>query len=223
MTIGIGGIVSLGGGSAGGAASGIQTLNPGNNIGPTVQINGVNGISVTSPSSNTILIDGAGLSGLIGNVSISGVSRNLVASYSASFSSLTSGIFSHNFNTRETIVQVYDNSLPPRVLFPDSIVSENLDQVSVLFNRPQTGRVVIHAPSGINLGSSSVNKFAQSFTNTTSVNINHNLGTDDVLVQIKDTNSPANIFIPDKILIVDSNNITVSFNSARSGKVIIIG
>lgn len=115
---------------------------------------GVNGITVEQIGGNFV-VNGASLSGLIGQGTVSGISVNAVASYSALFSSLTSGLFDHNFGTRETIVQIYDDSLPPRVILPDHIISENLNQVGVLFNQPQNGRIVIHAPSGVINASSS--------------------------------------------------------------------
>jgi hypothetical protein len=73
--VGVGNIVSVGGSGGGGsgAASGIQTINPGGSTGPTVDFQGVNGIEVTSPSSNVVLIDGAGASGVGGISSQSGV------------------------------------------------------------------------------------------------------------------------------------------------------
>ena len=130
MGLGIGGIVSVGGGSgSGSAASGITTINPGGNTGPTIDFQGVNGIVVTSPFSNIILIDGAGASG--------------VSKFAASFSSITSGIFTHGFGTLDVLVQVYDDRSPRRQMIPDEIKIENSNQVSVLFNRPQSGRVVI--------------------------------------------------------------------------------
>ena len=130
MNIGTGGIVSVGGGS--GAASGIQTVNPGSNAGPTIGIQGVNGIEVTSPGANTILVDGAGASGVGGG----GVSK-----FAASFVSITSGVFTHNFGTLDVIAQVFTANR--HVMLPDNIIVENGDQVSILFNRPQSGRVVI--------------------------------------------------------------------------------
>jgi hypothetical protein len=130
--VNVGGIVSVGGsGGSSGAASGIQTANPGGNTGPTVEWQGVNGIEVTSPSSNVILIDGAGASGVGGSVS----------KFSASFSNITSGTFTHSFNTLDVIVQVFN--VERQVIHPDTILVDNGDQVSVLFNRPQSGKVVI--------------------------------------------------------------------------------
>lgn len=132
MSLGVGSIVSVGGGSggSGGASSGIQIINPGNNTGPTVTFLGGSGIQVTSPSANVILI------------SVSGISSG-AAKFAASFSATTSGLFTHSLGTMDVIVQVYTSDSPRLQLFPDQIRVENDDQVSVLFNTPQSGRVVI--------------------------------------------------------------------------------
>lgn len=130
--VNVGGIVSVGGSSGGssGSTSGIQTINPGGNSGPTVTITGVNGISVTG-GGNQIVINGASLSGT-------------VTKFASSFTAITSGLFTHNLNTLDVIVQVRDGvSGGASVILPDAIIIENLNQVSVLFNTPQTGRVVI--------------------------------------------------------------------------------
>lgn len=132
MNIGIGGIVSLGGGSSGGSGStsGITSIN--GQTGPVIVITGVNGIVVTA-SGNQILIDGAGASG-----TQSGTSK-----FAASFSSITSGVFTHGLNTLDVLVQVFDNQVPRRALMPDDIVLDNVNQVSLIFNTPQSGRIVI--------------------------------------------------------------------------------
>ena len=132
MSIGVGGIVSLGGGSSGGSGStsGIQSIN--GQTGPAIVITGVNGIVVTA-GGNLITIDGAGASGSTGSVS----------KFAASFVGITSGLFTHNFGTLDVIVQVFNDQAPRRAIFPDQIVVDNINQVSVLFNRPQSGRIVI--------------------------------------------------------------------------------
>src|SRR5689334_5342016 len=132
MNIGIGGIVSLGGGSSGGSGStsGIQSIN--GQTGPAIVIAGVNGIEVTA-AGNQILIDGAGASGTTGGTT----------KFAASFSSITSGIFTHGLSTLDVIVQVYDDSAPRRAIMPDDIIVENTSQVSVIFNTPQSVRIVI--------------------------------------------------------------------------------
>ena len=130
--VNVGGIVSVGGstGAGGGSTSGITTINPGGNTGPTVSITGVNGITVTG-GSNQIVINGAAVSGSVNK-------------YAESFIDITSGVFTHNLGTLDVLVQVRDRETGgATVIIPDMIIVENLNQVSVLFNRPQSGRIVI--------------------------------------------------------------------------------
>jgi len=57
-------------------------------------------------------------------------------------------------------------------------------------------------------------------TNATTWNIQHNLETTNVLVQVYDTNG--NKVIPEEINIVDKNNITITFSTNFAGKALII-
>lgn len=222
-------------------SSGIHSVN--GELGPAIIINGIDGITATVTAPNTITI---------GINNISGVSISAVASYSAVFSNLVSGIFDHNFGTRETIVQVYDASSPPRVILPDKIISENLNQTSVIFNRPQNGYVVIHAPSGISAFSaqtsqsgviggtgidveqvggnfvvstsgSSVSKFSANFSSITSGLFTHGLNNIDVIVQVFDApGGGAKVILPDNIIVENNNQVSLIFNRRQTGKVVII-
>ena len=133
MSLSTGGIVSLGGGtsSGSGGSSGIMSLN--SQTGPAITITGVNGVTV-SAGGNTITIDGAGASGATGGST----------KYAASFSSISSGQFFHGLNTLDVIVQVRDNpNGGGRVLMPDDIIIDDPAFISLVFNIPTSGRVVI--------------------------------------------------------------------------------
>ena len=65
--------------------------------------------------------------------------------YSEVFTSTTSLVVSHNLNSQDVVVGVYDNSSPPRVLFPDDIELTNANSVTVTFNIATAGRVVVIA------------------------------------------------------------------------------
>lgn len=165
--VGVGNIVSVGGtggSGGGGSSSGIQIIN--GQTGPTVTFVGTSGIVITPITTNVInigymqsgvigvngidvqqvdgnfVIDGAGLSG-VGGGGTTIISSGVSSQYAESFTATTSGFFQHGFGTRDVVVQVYDDGAPPAQLFPDKIIYDTLDAVSVLFNRPQSGRVVI--------------------------------------------------------------------------------
>jgi len=132
MSLGVGGIVSVGGGSStsGGSGSGITTINPGNNVGPTVSFEGVNGIQVTSPSANVVLIDGAGASGAVNLTKFIAIFNDQIA---------VTGI--HNIGNEDVLVQVYDTD--KKMVFPDEIEIIDMNSVAIRFNAPQSGKVVI--------------------------------------------------------------------------------
>lgn len=124
MAVALGGIVSIGGsGGGGGSTSGITSAN--SQTGPSITFIGVNGISITSPSTNVILVDGAGASGVGGSSSLK---------FAASFTGIVSGLFQHNLNTLDVIVQIRDGSGGgSKVLMPDDIIIENSNEISVKF------------------------------------------------------------------------------------------
>jgi len=127
--VNVGGIVSVGGGiggGGGGSSSGITDIN--GQTGPSVTLVGTSGIEISPVAPNQINI------GFTGSVS----------KFAASFVGITSGLFTHGLNSMDVIVQVRDAVTGgASVLIPDMIIVENLNQVSLLFNTPQTGRVVI--------------------------------------------------------------------------------
>jgi hypothetical protein len=62
---------------------------------------------------------------------------------------------------------------------------------------------------------------SQSFSSSTSWDVNHGLNTTDVLVQAFDNN---NLFIiPDKMEISNANQVVVSFNTPQAGKAVVVG
>lgn len=65
--------------------------------------------------------------------------------------------------------------------------------------------------------------YAATFTAATSWTATHNLNTEDVIVMVLDDSSPRVGIIPDLVTITDSNTVTVSFNVAQAGRIIITG
>jgi hypothetical protein len=242
MSLGLGGIVSLGGGAGGSGSggSGIQELN--GQVGPVVTLIGTSGIVVEVTGPNEISIGISGIintsqSGVIGvnGITVHQVNGNFVidgaalsgqsgggsstSCFEASFAATTSGFFQHNLGTRSLVVQVSDDGLPPRAIFPDAIVFDTLDALSVLFNAPQAGSITI-LTCGV-ADASGVHKFSQALTGVVSASIVHSLGSEDVIVQVRDTNQ--DVTIPDRIRILDLNTVSLQFNSSFSGRVVIVG
>jgi hypothetical protein len=75
------------------------------------------------------------------------------------------------------------------------------------------------AALGANILSGSQTLFSQSFTSATAVTASHNFGTKDVVVSTYDNND--NLFFPTNIKTFDTNNVHISFNVARTGRVVV--
>ena len=72
------------------------------------------------------------------------------------------------------------------------------------------------------LAAGAVTKFTHTQVSITSPwNINHALGTEDIVVIVWDASDE--VIIPDTIAIVDVDNIDISFAPAQSGRAVIIG
>lgn len=111
--------------------SGIESVN--GDAGPHINFIGVNGIGVSALGGGDILLDGVGISGTTGSVN----------KFAANFTNVVSGQFNHGLGTREIIVQVYETSPIDEQITPDSIVLESNNVVSIVFNGPQSGRIVV--------------------------------------------------------------------------------
>lgn len=65
--------------------------------------------------------------------------------------------------------------------------------------------------------------FANTYSSATSWTVTHNLNTTKVIVSVYDGASPANEIIPDAIELTNANNVTVRFNVAQAGSVVVMG
>ena len=94
-----------------------------------------------------------------------------------------------------------------------------------------TGVISAVANTGITVGGSGIGvdhntvpfRYAATVGGSTSINVNHNLGKTDVIVQVWDAVSTGNLVMCD-VTIVDANNITLGFASAPSNfRVVVFG
>jgi hypothetical protein len=194
--------------------SGITRIN--DQQGPEIQISGINGIEVTQPRSNFILLDGAGLSGLIGAGSMSGN-----ACYTTTFTGVIEQTFTHSLGTKAIIVQIQDTN--DEFIAADLITAIDIDNVKVRFNDVQSGRLTVLSCGDHGVTPSGVTKFAASFLGITSGMFVHGLQTRDVLVQIYDDSGPPRQLIPDDIVLDTLDAVSLLFNAPMSGRVVIMG
>jgi len=123
----------------------------------------------------------------------------------------------HNLGTSNVVVGCYDSSNNEVSYATFTVV--DLNHVTVTFFTPQTGRCVVNG-----FGGQAINRFATSFTSQTSLAITaatHNLGTGDLAVTCYDAGSPKTRIEPDRVQIDASNNVTITFFTAQSGRCIL--
>jgi hypothetical protein len=65
--------------------------------------------------------------------------------------------------------------------------------------------------------------YVETFSAATSWVATHSLATEDVVIMVLDDSSPRVEIIPDEVEITDANNVTVGFNVAQGGRIIILG
>ena len=130
------------------------------------------------------------------------------------FTNQTSFTVTHNLNSTDIIVNVFDDS--GNKINPDTIHIIDNNSISISFTSSTSGSVEIITPT-----SGSSNYYVHNQTSSlTSWNVVHNLNSTDLLVNI--FNASSDRIIPDNINLTDANNLTISFNTATDGKAVII-
>jgi hypothetical protein len=137
--------------------------------------------------------------------------------YSQAFTGQTSVLLTHNLGTANVVVECFDAGNGQVEYATDTII--DLNNVIVTFFAPQSGRCVVNG-----FGGPSVNRFVTAFTAQTSVIVaapTHNLGTGDLSVTCYDGGSPKTRVEPDRVNVDSSNNVTVSFYAAQTGRCVL--
>jgi hypothetical protein len=138
------------------------------------------------------------------------------------FTSVTSSTVTHTFDTKNIIVQVYDDS--DNLIIPQSITTTDTSTVDIVFDSVTSGRVIVakggHIVSGsITTTIVSSSTVSDTFTAQTSYTASHTFGTSDVFVQVYDNTD--SLIIPQKIKILTTGSVGLDFDTATTGKVII--
>lgn len=139
-------------------------------------------------------------------------------------------VFEHNLGTTEITVQAYEdtpNGASMFIPYKIDILDEN--RVSVSFGETTTGYLVIGYPDAEYIeGGIPKMKHCMDFSVDTrigtrkSVTFKHNLGTDDITVQVYDTSGDTiTQIIPEQIAVVDKRTIRITFLQSASGYIVI--
>lgn len=218
------------GGGSGGGALGAGAPGPGalaptsgaglsttGNYGPIIEINGATGSGEASGIANFEAGTGVTLTDLgSGNYQIasSGATPTSAAKYMTSWTSQTSVTVNHALGTTAVIVQVYDGS--GNLVIPQNVQIVDANNVALTFGASFSGSVTVVGIGAI----PSAQSYTTSWTLQTSVTVTHNLGTENVFVQVTDTSG--NVVIPQGVDTTSSAVVTLTFGAAFSGSVLVI-
>ena len=143
----------------------------------SAQITGSLGVT-GSVTATTFYGDGSNLTGISGG---GGTDVVETATIVDNFSAATSHTATHNFNTKNVIVQVFNNS--DELIIPSSIITNTVNTVRVTFPEAVTGRVVVakgghlitgSAGSGGSSDSAMILKHPKTLTDDITVEDNYN-------------------------------------------------
>ena len=158
--------------------------------------------------------DGSGLTNVNATVSD-------VATVVDTFTSATTKVVNHNFNSRNVIVSVYDNDY--NQIIPASVNVSNLDSVTITFTQSSTGFAVVakggHIVSGSIVNIEEVATQVDTFTAQTSYTATHSFNTKDVFVTVYDDED--SVIIPSSIKTPTTGSVQLTFAESTTGRVVI--
>ena len=103
------------------------------------------------------------------------------------------------------------------------VVEDSSDASPLLFSVDHLGLSGLWNFPGNGFPSESAQCYAETFAASLQWTISHNIGTEDVMVTVYDDDSPRSHLVPDRIVITDSDTVTITFVSPQGGRVVIIG
>jgi hypothetical protein len=122
----------------------------------------------------------------------------------------TTWSFTHNLNTRNPIVQVYDSTY--KQIIPNQIVAVDAFNAQVLFDYSQSGYVVMSNGGGLYVTGSTSLIFP---TSSVTWSFQHNLNSQYINFTAYDSNN--NVIIPSGIKAISANYAEIYFAASQSG------
>jgi hypothetical protein len=129
-------------------------------------------------------------------------------------SAATTWSFTHNLNTRNPIVQVYDTNY--KQIIPNDIVGTGVNTAEIRFDYAQAGYAVMSNGGGLYV-TGSTSELSQSIAAVT-WSFTHNLNSKYVNFTVYDSNDY--VIIPAGIKAIDSNSAELHFATSQTGRAI---
>lgn len=155
--------------------------------------------------------DGSGLTGVQTQVTEQ-------ATITDTFTSVVAKSITHNFNTKNVIISVYNTS--DEQILPSSIVTTDVNTVDIAFDSTSSGRVVVAKGGHIVSGSAQLYTYRENLTGSDNYTVTHSLNELYPVVQVYDTASNKQV-IPGEVETLDPTAVKVTFDSTFSGLIVI--
>lgn len=157
---------------------------------------GENWLLCTSENTWTAVVGGSG-----------SLTTYSVVSFAATFTSETTVVLTHNFNSTRQVISCYDGD--SKLIEPNTVTIGGPSS-TVVFSAAQTGVCVVIGGTGL---------YEESFTGQTSVNLDHDFDTTSIIVKCYDGDEAE--VQPDTITATDADNATVTFGVAQTGRCVV--
>ena len=136
------------------------------------------------------------------------------------FNSTLTKVVNHNFSSKNLVIGVYDDN--DNQIIPATVNLTDNNNVTITFNQLTTGTVVVAKGGHIVGGNAKIDQVTtvtDTFTNATSKVVTHNFNTRNILVSVYD--NQYNQIIPQSVNVANLDTVTVTFNPATTGFVVV--
>lgn len=156
--------------------------------------------------------DGSGLTGVSGTGGSASTNGGIIGAFTSSFSNVATASFTHNLNSRQIIVSVYDTNY--NEIIPETVTLTNLTSTFIDFGTSTSGNIVITKVGEPN------QTYTQDITGSSSYTITHDLSEEYPLVQVYESGSKIQV-IPQTVKSLNTGSVQIDFNVNFNGHVII--
>ena len=145
-----------------------------------------------------------------------------VATVTASFDNQSNVSVTHNFNSRNVIISVYDTAYSQ--IIPSSVTLTDSNTADIVLSSAQSGFAVV-AKGGHIVSGTLVQEVVEvatvtaSFDNQSTISVTHSFGSKNILVSVYDTNDSQ--IIPSSVVLTNTNTATIGLSSPQSGYVVV--
>ena len=156
--------------------------------------------------------DGSQLTGIVSSGGGGGATGGVIGAVTGSFTNVSSTTVTHNLDSRQIIVSVYDTNF--NEIIPQTVTLTDLNNVDINFGVASSGNIVVTRVG------EPVTSYTEIVSGAGTYTITHNLGDEYPIVQVYESGSKLQV-LPQNIQSIDSNSVQVDFNFDFDGRITI--